>query len=89
MRNKFELGTNHSRVKYLFEQPTLNPKKTIWMEFLIEYDCDINHIKGKQNKVFDALNRTIRSMHATTISMHKLYLKRRILEAISIDQHYL
>ena len=43
----FELRTNNSGMKYIFEQPTLNARKTRWLEFLSEYDFDITHIKGK------------------------------------------
>jgi hypothetical protein len=43
----FELGIDHSCLKYIFEQPTLNVRQTRWMEFLSEYDFDIKHIKGK------------------------------------------
>jgi hypothetical protein len=59
------------------------------LEFLSEYDFDIKHIKGKENKVVDALNRRIHAMHATTISMCKSDLKNRILEALISDEHYL
>jgi hypothetical protein len=89
MGKKFELRTDHSGLKYLFEQPTLNARQTRWMEFLSEYDFDIKHIKGKENKVVDALNRRVHLMHATTISMHQSYLKRRILDVVVTDQHYL
>jgi hypothetical protein len=54
----FELRTEHIGLRYLFEQPVLNSKKTIWMEFLSEYEFDIEHIKGKENKVVDALSRS-------------------------------
>ena len=47
MGKRFELRTYHSGLKFLFEQPTLNVRKTIWMEFLCEYHFDINYIKGK------------------------------------------
>jgi hypothetical protein len=47
MGKKFELRTNHSGLKYIFEKPTLNAKQTRWLEFLNEYDFDIKHIKGK------------------------------------------
>jgi hypothetical protein len=47
MVKKFELRKNHSDLKYLFEQPTLNARKTRWLEFLSEYDFEINNIKGK------------------------------------------
>jgi hypothetical protein len=70
MGKKFELRTDHIGLKYLFEQPTLNARKTRWMEFLSEYVFDIKHIKGKENKVVDALSRRVHLMHATVISMH-------------------
>jgi hypothetical protein len=34
MGKKFELRTDHSGLKYLFEQPTLNSRQTRWLEFL-------------------------------------------------------
>jgi hypothetical protein len=65
---RFELRTDHNGLKYLFDQPTLNARQTRWLEFLSEYDFDIKHIKGKENKVVDALSRRVHEMHATTIS---------------------
>jgi hypothetical protein len=56
MGKKFELGTDHSGLKYLFEQPTLNVRQTRWLEFLSEYDFDIRHIKEKENKVKEMHN---------------------------------
>jgi hypothetical protein len=88
MGRKFELKTDHSGLKHLFEQPTLNARQTRWLEFLSEYDFDIKHIKGKENKVVDALNRRVHEMHATTISMYCSDLKSRILEVVASDQHY-
>jgi hypothetical protein len=56
---------------------------------LSEYDFDINNIKGKKNKVFDALSRRVHLMHATTFSMHQSELKSRILDVVVTNQHYL
>jgi hypothetical protein len=53
----FELRIDHSGLKYLFGQPNLNARKIRWIEFLSEYDFDINNIKWKENKVADALSR--------------------------------
>jgi hypothetical protein len=89
MGKRFELRTYHNDLKYLFYQGTLNVRKTRWLEFLSEYDFDINHIKGKENKVVDALSRKVQLMHATTVSMHQSDLKNLILDDIVIDQHYL
>jgi hypothetical protein len=89
MGKRFELRTYHSGLKYLFEQPTLNARKTRWLEFLSEYDFDIKHIKGKENKVVDALSRRIHLMHAIVVSMHQSNLKSIILYVVVTDQHYL
>jgi hypothetical protein len=88
MGKKFELRTNHNGLKYLFDQPTLNARQIRWLEFMCEYDFDIRHIKGKDNKVADALNRKVHELHATTISMYKTELKDRIVEAASADLQY-
>jgi hypothetical protein len=79
MGKRFELRTGHNSLKYLFDQPTLNARKSRWLEFLYEYD--IKHIKGKENKVVDALSRRVHETHATTISMYQTNIKGRILEA--------
>jgi hypothetical protein len=89
MGKRFELRTDHSGLKYIFEQPTFNSRKMRWMEFLSEYDFDIKHIKGKENKVVDALTRRVHLMHATSISMHQLDLKIKILDVVVTDKHYL
>jgi hypothetical protein len=89
MGKKFELRIDHAGLKYLFEQPTLNAKKTRWLEFLSEYDFDIKHIEGKENKFVDALSRRVKIMNATAVSMHKLDLKSRILDGLVTGHHYL
>jgi hypothetical protein len=45
-----------------------------------EYDFDIKHIKGKENKVVDALSRRVHELHATAIIMYQSDLKDIILE---------
>jgi hypothetical protein len=59
------------------------------MEFLSEYDFDIKHIKGKENRVVDEFSRRVHLMHATIVSMHHSDLKSRILDGLVTDQHYL
>ena len=59
MGRRFELRTDHCVLKYLFDQPTLNARQARWLEFLCEFDFKIKHIKGKENKVVDALSRKV------------------------------
>jgi hypothetical protein len=89
MGKRFELRTYHSSLKYLFGQPTQNSRKIMWLEFLSEYDFDINHIKGKENKVADALNIRLHEMHTTTINMYRSDLKYKILEDAKSDLPYM
>jgi hypothetical protein len=88
MGRRFELRIDHHGLKYLFEKPTLNARQRRWLEFLCEYDFDIKHIKGKENKVVDALSRKVHEFHATTISMYRTNIKDRILEAASVNLQY-
>jgi hypothetical protein len=88
MGRRFELRTNHNGLKYLFDQPTLNARQSRWLEFLCEYDFEIKHIKEKENKVTDALNRSVHELHATTISMYQTDIKSIILEAANVDLQY-
>jgi ribonuclease HI len=88
MGKRFELRTDHKGLKYLFDQSTLNDRKITWLEFLCEYDFDIKHIKGKENKVVDALRRKVHELHATAISMYRTKIKDKILEAANVDLQY-
>jgi hypothetical protein len=75
-------------LKYLFDHPNLNARKSRWLEFLSEYDFDIKHIKGKENKVVDALSRKVHELQATTISMYQNDIKSKILEVANADMKY-
>jgi hypothetical protein len=88
MGRRFELRTDHNGLKYLFDQPTLNARQSRWLEFQCEYDFEIKHIRGKENKVVDALNRRVHELHATAISMYQNDIKRRIMEAANVDLQY-
>jgi hypothetical protein len=54
------------------------------LEFLCEYEFDIKNIKGKENKVVDALNRRVHELHATTLSMCQINLKGIIYEPAKV-----
>ena len=56
MGRNFLLKTKIMCLKYLFDQPDLNARKAGWLTFLSEYHFELKHIKGKENKVVDALS---------------------------------
>ena len=57
MGRKFIMKTGNMSVKYLFNQPDLNSRQARWSAFLSEYHFKLKHMKGKENKVADALSR--------------------------------
>ena len=57
-----------------FDHPTLNARQARWLEFLCELDFEIKHIKGKENKVADALSRKVQEMHLASLSIFQSYL---------------
>ena len=57
MGRKFLLRTDNMILKYLIDRPDLNARSSRWLDFLSEYYFELKHIKGKENKVVDALSR--------------------------------
>jgi len=51
--------SNHSGLRYLFNQPNMNARKTRWLASLSEFDFEIKYIKEKENRVVDALSRKV------------------------------
>jgi hypothetical protein len=89
MGKRFELRIDHNGMQSLFYQPTPNTRQSRWLEFICEYDFDINKIKGKDNKVVDAIIRRVHELYATTISMYQSYLKDIFVEATKSDFQYM
>ena len=48
MGRKLLLKIDNMSLKYLFEQPDLNATNARWLDFLSEYQFELNHIKGKR-----------------------------------------
>jgi hypothetical protein len=77
----FVLLTDHSGLRYLFDQPKLNSRKSRWMTLLSEFDFEIKHIKGKENRVVDALRRSIKVIHLVVVSTCETDVKERFKSA--------
>jgi hypothetical protein len=75
-------------LKHLFGQPTLNARKTRWLEFLSKYEFEIKHIKRKENQVVNALNMKAHEVHVVSIIMYMIDMKDKIIEDANSDQHY-
>ena len=68
MGSKFPLNKNNMSLKYLFEQLDMNARKGRWLDFLSEYHLKLKNIKGKENKIADALSRRTHMIYEVNLS---------------------
>ncbi|KAM2429448.1 hypothetical protein ACFX1W_017045 [Malus domestica] len=54
---KFKIFTDHTSLKYIFNQPNLNLWQRKWVELLSDYDCTIEYHPSYANSVADAPSR--------------------------------
>jgi len=70
--SKFEVFSDHKSLKYLFSQKELNKRQRRWLEFLKDYDFELNYHSSKANIVVDALSR--KSLHIYALMVRELDL---------------
>jgi hypothetical protein len=58
------------------------------MTILNEFYFEIKHIKGKENRVVDALSRSMKVIHFTVISTYELDIKERFKSAKSANEFF-
>jgi hypothetical protein len=58
------------------------------MVLLSEFDFEIKHVKGKENKVADALNRSMKTIHLATVSTCETNVKERVRNAQETDTFF-
>jgi hypothetical protein len=86
---KFLLLTNNSGAKLLFSQPDLNARKEKWLAFLREFNFEVRHIKGKENKVVDDLSRRIHGLFEINFSREESDIEQRIKVTSNNDEKYI
>jgi hypothetical protein len=78
---RFLLMTDYCGLKHLFDQPELNARQARWMALLSVFDFKIKHIKGKENRVADALNRSVKMIHLAAMSTCETNVRERVRNA--------
>ena len=73
-------------LKYLFDQQNLYAQQERWLCLLSEYDFEIKHIKGKENKVVDALSRHTNLLFAS--NSYEYDLQNQIISIENYDKEY-
>jgi len=74
------LTSDHNGLRYLFDQPNQNDRKARWLAMILEFEFDIRYIKGKENKVTDALSRMIQVNHIAVMISYQTNLQDHILQ---------
>eukprot|EP00253_Pinus_taeda_P012331 PITA_12331 len=85
---KFLLLTDHHSLTNYFSQPTLNARQARWADFLSGFDFDIRHLKGKENRVADALSRKVQCLYEVTFSRWENSLLEMMKTTASQDVEY-
>jgi len=86
---QFVLMSDHIGLRYLFDQLNLNDRQARWLSTINEFDFEIRYIKGKENRVVDALSRWIEIHHLVAMSSYGTNLHDRILQAGQQDVRYM
>ena len=84
----FILMIDKKGFNYFLDQPNLNARQARWLAFLREYYFEIQHIKGKENKVVDALSRNAKLNFVAEINTYKIDLEEQLEEGIELDENY-
>jgi hypothetical protein len=75
---RFVLMTDHCELRHLFDQPKLYARQDRWMDLLSDFDFKIKHIKGKENRVVDALSRSVKMIHLAVVSTYERDFRERV-----------
>jgi hypothetical protein len=58
------------------------------MDLLSEFDFEIKHIKGKENRVVDALSRSMKVIHLAAVRTSEPNIKERVKSAQETDAFF-
>jgi hypothetical protein len=67
----------------------LNVRQERWLVFLSEFNFDVRHIKGKENKVAYALSQRISEIYEIIINKEENEIEQRIKSGRSNDENYI
>lgn len=70
----FEIQTDHHALTYIRQCKNTTNRLLRWSAFLQQFDFEIKHIKGKENKVADSLSRNIEGKTTSQIQYSHLQL---------------
>ena len=73
--------SDHSGLRFLFDQPNLNVRQARWLAMISEFDFEIRCIKGKENNVKNSLSKRVQMNYIAVMSSYGMDLQDRILQS--------
>lgn len=87
---KVNVMTDHHSITHLMKQRTLSQRQARWLERLADFDLKLNHIRGEDNTIADALSRKnsedVMSMNMEVQGVLPAAILKDIREGYSSDQ---
>ena len=77
---RFVLMSDHSGLRYPFDQSNLNARKYRWLATITEFNFEIIYIKGKENMVANSLSKWVQVNHIENMSSYRTK-QERILQS--------
>ena len=71
----FQIKTDHKSLEYLQTQPHLSGRLVRWSQYLQEYDFSLQHIRGVDNIVADALSQQYNNIEPEPAPAFKAHLR--------------
>lgn len=84
----FILKTNHISLTIYFKQFDQNGHQARWNAFLSEFEFKIQHVKGEENQVADALSRQIHCIYELCFNWVEFIFQEKIKETAQTDPEY-
>jgi len=64
--------SDHNGLRFLFDQPNLNSRQSGCLAMINEFNFEIRYIKGKDNRVANALSRRVHVNHIASMSSYRI-----------------
>lgn len=88
MGKKFLLLIDHHSLSNYFNQPMLNVRQACCVDFLSSFDFEIKHLKGKENRVADALSQKLQCLYEISCIEAKIPFGEMIQKVAEQDVVY-
>jgi hypothetical protein len=85
-KEKFLVQSDHNNLKYFKSARKITPRQARWMEFLEDYDFELEHLPGNSNTVADLLSRRqdleegVKINDSTVVLPEQLFARRIFIE---------